>query len=798
MSTMPVQVPPEITAKWQDIVDLLAQIVQVPSALVMKVDPPNIRVLVSSDSKGNPYTLNEAAPLNTGLYCETVMRTREPLLVPDALADEKWKSNPDVKLGLISYMGFPVAWPDGEIFGTICVLDDKRNEYNELYRKLLLQCREVLQGDLRWLTRLGGELTTQKGYLDELFALVPEAIAMVDGDGHLMRINGEFSRIFGYSSDEATGRSLHELVVPEDLRSESVEFARRVTERQEIVNTETIRQRKDGSRVPVSIVGVPASLKEGNISGWFIHRDITRRKRLEDELKDERDRLRLLLEITNCMVSKLDLRGLLDELSASLLRVMHCDHCALLLPDSDSGKLRATMLYNSESRGITQEGMIVPMTGSISGKVFRTGKSLRIDNIEMVRNDPEVFGNPEGHAFYERVKREGLVSGCYLPLMSRGRVLAVLNVCKRSVNGFTENDMVFLEQVAHQIAIAVENALDYGRATEDRDREAEQKLYLQDEIRTEHNFGEIIGANSGLKSVLDQVAVVAPTDSSVLILGETGTGKELIARAIHDLSRRRERTFVRLNCAAIPLGLLESELFGHEKGAFTGAITQKMGRFELANKGSLFLDEVGDIPLELQAKLLRVLQEQEFERLGSNRTHKVDVRIIAATHRDLAQMVKQQAFREDLYYRLKVFPISVPSLRHREQDIPQLVRHFATRYARKMNKKIETIPAETMDALVHYGWPGNVRELQNFVERAVILSRTPVLHAPLGELEPSQPNLQTRAAPGGVEAERDQIIQALDASKWVVGGPNGAAARLGLARTSLVYKMQKFGIRRAH
>jgi len=798
MSTMPVQVPPEITAKWQDIVDLLAQIVQVPSALVMKVDPPNIRVLVSSDSKGNPYTLNEAAPLNTGLYCETVMRTREPLLVPDALADEKWKSNPDVKLGLISYMGFPVAWPDGEIFGTICVLDDKRNEYNELYRKLLLQCREVLQGDLRWLTRLGGELTTQKGYLDELFALVPEAIAMVDGDGHLMRINGEFSRIFGYSSDEATGRSLHELVVPEDLRSESVEFARRVTERQEIVNTETIRQRKDGSRVPVSIVGVPASLKEGKISGWVIYRDITRRKRLEDELKDERDRLRLLLEITNCMVSKLDLRGLLDELSASLLRVMHCDHCALLLPDSDSGKLRATMLYNSESRGITQEGMIVPMTGSISGKVFRTGKSLRIDNIEMVRNDPEVFGNPDGHAFYERVKREGLVSGCYLPLMSRGRVLAVLNVCKRSVNGFTENDMVFLEQVAHQIAIAVENALDYGRATEDRDREAEQKLYLQDEIRTEHNFGEIVGANSGLKSVLDQVAVVAPTDSSVLILGETGTGKELIARAIHDLSRRRERTFVRLNCAAIPLGLLESELFGHEKGAFTGAITQKMGRFELANKGSLFLDEVGDIPLELQAKLLRVLQEQEFERLGSNRTHKVDVRIIAATHRDLAQMVKQQAFREDLYYRLKVFPISVPSLRHREQDIPQLVRHFATRYARKMNKKIETIPAETMDALVHYGWPGNVRELQNFVERAVILSRTPVLHAPLGELEPSQPNLQTRAAPGGVEAERDQIIQALDASKWVVGGPNGAAARLGLARTSLVYKMQKFGIRRAH
>ena len=796
MLTPPVQVPPEITAKWQEVVDLLAQIVHVPSALVMKVEPPNIKVLVSSESEGNPYEPGELTSLNTGLYCETVIKTREPLLVPDALGEEEWKSNPDVKLGMISYLGFPVAWPDGQIFGTICLLDDKRNEYNELYQKLLLQCREVLQGDLRWLTTLGRELTTQKAYLDDLFGLVPEAIAMVDGDGNVMRINGEFSQIFGYSTAEALGRSLHELIVPEDLRGESVEFANRVTERREILNTETIRQRKDGSRVPVSIVGVPASLREGKIYGWVIYRDITRRKRLEDELKDERDRLRLLLEITNRMVSKLDLRGLVDELSANLLRIMHCDHCALVFPDSDGGQLRATMLYNSQPRGITQEGMIVPMMGSISGHVFRTGKSLRIDNIETVRNDPEIFGTPEGQAFYESVKAEGLISGCYLPLSSRGRVLAILNVCKRAINGFTENDMVFLEQVALQIAIAVENALDYGKATEDRDRESEQKLYLQEEIRTEQNFDEIIGASSGLKNVLEQAAVVAPTDSSVLILGETGTGKELIARAIHDLSTRRDRTLVKLNCAAIPLGLLESELFGHEKGAFTGAIAQKMGRFELANKGSLFLDEVGDIPLELQAKLLRVLQEQEFERLGSNRTHKVDVRIIAATHRDLAQMVKQQAFREDLYYRLKVFPISVPPLRHRVQDIPQLVRHFVSRYARKMNKRIETIPEEIMNALVRYGWPGNVRELQNFVERAVILSRTPILRAPVGELEASQPNLQTRAETGSAESERHRIIQALEASNWVVGGPNGAAARLGLARTSLVYKMQKFGIRR--
>jgi formate hydrogenlyase transcriptional activator len=290
---------------------------------------------------------------------------------------------------------------------------------------------------------------------------------------------------------------------------------------------------------------------------------------------------------------------------------------------------------------------------------------------------------------------------------------------------------------------------------------------------------------------------VAPTDSSVLVLGETGTGKELIARAIHNLSSRRERAFVKLNCAAIPLGLLESELFGHERGAFTGAIAQKTGRFELAHKGTLFLDEVGDIPLELQAKLLRVLQEQEFERLGSNRTHKVDVRLIAATHRDLAAMVRQATFREDLYYRLKVFPIDVPPLRQRIEDIPKLVWHFTELYARRMNKRIDEIPSDIMEALVRYRWPGNVRELQNFIERAVILSPRTVLRAPTSELEPLSvskgPNIPIT---GLEEVERDHIVRALEASNWVVGGRNGAAERLGMKRTSLVYKMRKLRISR--
>jgi formate hydrogenlyase transcriptional activator len=327
------------------------------------------------------------------------------------------------------------------------------------------------------------------------------------------------------------------------------------------------------------------------------------------------------------------------------------------------------------------------------------------------------------------------------------------------------------------------------------DRETKQTGYRQEEIRGE--LREIVGESPALKAAMHLVSIVAPTDSSVLIMGETGTGKELIARAIHKLSSRRERALVKLNCAAIPLGLLESELFGHEKGAFTGAIAQKSGRFELANKGTLFLDEVGDIPLELQAKLLRVLQEQEFERLGSNHTHKVDVRLVAATHRDLVAMVKQGTFREDLYYRLKVFPIFIPALRQRTEDIPQLVWHFTQLYARKMNKGVDEIPSETMDALVRYRWPGNVRELQNFIERAVILSPHTVLRAPTCELEALGAQKESVVTITVLEeVERDHIVRALDASNWVVGGRSGAAERLGMKRTSLVYKMQKLGIRR--
>ncbi len=512
----------------------------------------------------------------------------------------------------------------------------------------------------------------------------------------------------------------------------------------------------------------------------------------EQALQHERDRLRLLLEITSSLTSRLDLRQVVEALSTNLFRVMQCDVSALLLPDSESGALRVTILHNPDSRGPFREGSLVPIKGSISGQVMRKAKTVRIDSFEQVREDPEIYGRPDGQLLYKRVVEEGLKTGCYLPLKARDRVVGVLMLCRRSDNAFEKDDVNLLEQVASQVAIAVENTLEYEKATKDRDKETKQRRYLEEEIRAD--LGEIVGESPELKTTLSLVSVVAPTDSSVLILGETGTGKELVARAIHKLGSRSEKGFVKLNCAAIPLGLLESELFGHEKGAFTGAIAQKTGRFELADKGTLFLDEVGDIPLELQAKLLRVLQEQEFERLGNNRTHKVDVRLIAATHRDLPAMVKQGTFREDLYYRLKVFPIQVPALRQRTEDIPRLVRHFTALYAQRMNKRIDVIPADTMDALTRYPWPGNIRELQNFIERAVILSPESTLRAPTSELEPFQPYKVSNTLMNGLaEVERDHILRALEVSNWVI---SGAAARLGMKRTSLAYRIKKLGIRR--
>jgi formate hydrogenlyase transcriptional activator len=507
---------------------------------------------------------------------------------------------------------------------------------------------------------------------------------------------------------------------------------------------------------------------------------------IHEQLRNEHDRMTLLLELTNSLVSNLELREVLKAVMRSARRVMRSDSAVVALPDADSQELRAYALDFPGGHDLLRENELIDGKGNVAAHVFRTGKPWVGRSADVLETG--LLPDPKWLEL-------GFTVGCVLPLASRHRILGTLSLGRRGDTVYTDDEVSFLMQVANQIAIAVENALAYGEIRSLKDKLAAERVYLRDEVRTERDFDEIVGKSVVLRRALKNAETVGPTDSTVLIYGETGTGKELIARAIHNLSPRRSKAFVKLNCAAIPTGLLESELFGHEKGAFTGAIAQRIGRFELANGGTVFLDEVSEIPLELQTKLLRVLQEREFERLGSGRTLRTDARLIAATNRDLTALVAEQKYRADLFYRLNVFPIHVPPLRERPEDIPLLVRHFVEHYARRMKRTIETIPSETMEALTRYRWPGNVRELQNLMERAVILSPGPVLHVPLGDLDGHSTAGQHHwKAQTLEEAERCHIVATLTDTKWVVAGARGAAVRLGMNRSTLQFRMKKLGI----
>lgn len=505
------------------------------------------------------------------------------------------------------------------------------------------------------------------------------------------------------------------------------------------------------------------------------------------QLENQERRLKLILDLNNSLVSNLDLREVLSSISPGIRKVMHLDGVALMLPDAMSNCLYVQVVDFPGTRGAIQQTNPIPLDTSLPGEVFRSGKAW-IGDIQELR---------ESGYDHRIASAEGVETMCLLPLTRCDRVLGVLCLVRQERNAFTSEEIEFLTQIAGQVAIAIDNALAYQKITELSDRLTQEKLYLEDEIRTEMNFEEIIGNSAVLRNVLAQVEAVAPTESAVLIYGETGTGKELIARAVHKLSQRHAHAFVKLNCAAIPTGLLESELFGHEKGAFTGAVSQRIGRFELANDGTIFLDEVGEIPPELQPKLLRVLQEREFERLGSSHTLRSNARLIAATNRDLRTMVEENRFRSDLFYRLNVFPVHVPPLRERMEDIPFLIRHFTQHFARNARKHIDTIPSETMHALIHYAWPGNIRELQNIIERAVILSKGPVLKVPLSDLKlRAGEGVPAGEAVTLQEVERNHILAVLKQTNWVFSGPNGAAARLGMKRPTLQFRMQKLGISR--
>lgn len=507
------------------------------------------------------------------------------------------------------------------------------------------------------------------------------------------------------------------------------------------------------------------------------------------ELATERDRLRLLLEINNHVVSKLNMEELFRSASTSIRSYFANHLTGFWLLEKDSHRLQSVVLDFPDGKGLLAEMVSTNLTETECEKLrARRSDILSVGDIERLPTNIAV-----------NLRAESIISVAVAPLATGSGPLGLLAIGSRKPDAFGQEDLDLLTQISIQISLALDNALAYGRLNASAARLEEERLYLESEIRAEHNFEDIVGKSAALRIVLDQIAIVAPTSSTVLLHGETGTGKELLARAIHNRSPRRERTFVRLNCAAIPAGLVESELFGHEKGAFTGALMQKRGRFELADRGTLFLDEIGDISLELQPKLLRALQEQEFERLGNAKTIRVDVRLIAATHRDLQGMIRDNQFREDLFYRLNVCPIEIPPLRERREDIPLLVHYFVLRLSRQMQRRIKSVPKDAMEALVNHDWPGNIRELENFIERCVIFTQGDELKVPHDQLKrTARRSTGSASSPSTFEqAERQVIVDALKAASGRISGKGGASERLGLKRTTLQNKMRKLNIGRA-
>jgi len=592
---------------------------------------------------------------------------------------------------------------------------------------------------------MGGQSREVTGSLrasfEKLFEFSPDAILVTRADGRIAEASSRAQKMFGYTHEELLGLPI-EALIPERFRSthpeHRVQYEAQPHTRPMGIGLELYARRKNGTEFPVDIMLSPVETAEGRVF-LSVVRDITKRKRAEEALKASELRFRSLFEFS---------------------------------PDaiivSDSG------------------GKIVEVNNQVQKFFGYTREELLGQTIEMLV--PERFRNAHpGHRKGYSAQAQTRPMGVGLELYGRRKDGAEfpVDIMLSPVEAGGSFVLSVIRDLSEKMRIQ--------KALEQRERE---KQYLEEELNLEHNFEDIVGDSPKLRRVLKQVETVASTDVTVLILGETGTGKDLIARAIHQLSPRRERTFVKLNCAAIPTGLLESELFGHEKGAFTGAISQKVGRLELAHQGTLFLDEVGDLPIELQPKLLRALQEKEFERLGGTRTIPVDVRLVAATNRNLEKMVADREFRSDLYYRLRVFPVTIPPLRERREDIPLLVRYFVSKHARQMDKRIETIPNDVMKALTRWPWPGNVRELENFIERAVILTSGPALRIPFAELQTSA--AETAEPSATLEStEREHILRVLRESKGLIAGPKGAAARLGLKRTTLNSKLKKLGIERA-
>ena len=652
----------------------------------------------------------------------------------------------------------PLSTPEGLAVLSIVRDVTEQREAQSLLRRKDLQLRSLLEG--------------VRDY----------AIYLLDKDGYVTTWNPGAERIKQFTPDEIIGKQFSCFFTEEDIERGKPQELMRLAAEKGRVEDEGWRVRKDGSRFWANVVLTAIRDTTGELTGYAkVTRDFTDRKRAEEAV---------MLQLSQALLSSMDVRKLLGAIAATLREVLPMDAATLALYDEKQENLMVQFLLIDES-DLNSSEVRVPIEDSPAGKVFTTQQPLILRRIQDA-------GYPEaGTRHWVSI---GMQSGCWVPLIHRGVAIGALAIASRIEGVYTQRELEMLVQVADQVSMAVSNAMVFRQIAELRDRLRQEKEYLEEEINLENRFEDIVGESGGLRQVLKQIETVAPTDATVLIQGETGTGKELLARAIHRLSGRRDRTFVKVNCAAIPAGLLESELFGHERGAFTGAIARKMGRLELAHEGTLFLDEVGELPLDLQPKLLRALQEKEIERLGGNRAIPVNIRLIAATNRDLGQMVTEKEFRSDLYYRLKVFPIFAPPLRDRGSDIPVLVRHFVTMHSRRMGRNITSIPDEVMNALCRWPWPGNIRELENFLERAVILTRGSVLYVPLAELETKVAEEQEeleKTSPTLQAAERDHILRVLRDTKGQIGGSDGAAERLGLKRTTLNSKLKKLGIERS-
>jgi formate hydrogenlyase transcriptional activator len=732
--------------------------------------------MVIVDRTGQVAYLNSHAERMFGYSPDELLGQPVEVLVPDAARSAHVRHRSDYETA-----------PHTREMGSGLELKGRRKDGSTFPVEISLSPLEEPEGqfvvsairDVTERRKMQGALRLSEERFRRLIAEVKDyAIFMLDEEGKVKTWNEGAERIKGYSADEIVGRHFSCFFTSEDIERGKPGEELSIAARQGRSEDEGWRIRKDGSRFWASIVITALHDEAGKLLGFTkVTRDITERKRVREAF---------LLEVTNALLSNFDITKLLSAIGLCISQVKPFDYATLALYDRETKKLRVHSVGAAPGVSPLPEGILIPIAGSPNGWSYVSGKPL------MLRGSPDEqfpFELPS-HLVQASVK-----SGCWIPLIGREGPLGTLNLFSRRPMAFLDEDLDSLVQLASQVAVALDNALAFQRMADLNARLEKEKLYLEDELRIDNKFEEIVGNSKALKRVLKQIETVAPTDSTVLILGETGTGKERLARAVHDLSPRRGRAFVRVNCASVPAGLLESELFGHERGAFTGAIAQRIGRFELAHQGTLFLDEVGEIPLELQPKLLRVLQEKQFERLGNSRTMTSDVRIVAATNRDLAKLVASGQFRSDLFYRLNVFPVVVPPLRDRLEDIPLLVHYFLSKFAKRAGRKVDVVPPETMEALCRYSWPGNVRELEHVVERAVILSPGPELRISLVEL-PRSDEVFPEAPRALEDVERRHILRILRETKGKIGGPGGAAERLGMNRTTLNSRMQKLRISR--